>query len=232
MRPVQRGTPPQQNGQPIQFTKYQDARGALIDRLGEYCSYCEMHLDASLAVEHVQPKKHHPDAELRWGNFLLGCTNCNSTKGQQDVELEDVFWPDRDNTFLALTYEAGGRVSPAAMLAGEQALRAAALLKLVGLDKEPKDGPSVSDRRWNNRREAWEIAQMAWQDLADSPSPAMKRIIVELAKAKGYWSVWMTVFSNDQEMRTRLLTPNAFPGTAIDCFDVQTQALPRPNGLI
>ena len=87
MRPVQRGACPQDaDGNDVAFTEYMQARRALIERLGECCSYCEMQLDASLAVEHVQPKKPPgaaaalPERELAWGNFLLGCTNCNSIK--------------------------------------------------------------------------------------------------------------------------------------------------------
>lgn len=57
MRPIDRGMCPKDiTGNIKKFSKYQDARGDLIDKLGEYCSYCEMQLDASLAVEHVQPK--------------------------------------------------------------------------------------------------------------------------------------------------------------------------------
>jgi hypothetical protein len=46
-----------------------------------------MRLEASLAVEHVLPKKPEgvteiiKSRELDWENFLLACTNCNSTKG-------------------------------------------------------------------------------------------------------------------------------------------------------
>ena len=50
MRPVNRGEWPQDNQRNnIQYTDYQNARGELITRLGEICSYCEMHLDSSLA---------------------------------------------------------------------------------------------------------------------------------------------------------------------------------------
>ncbi len=40
MRPIERGDLPiDENGTPKIFSRYQDARGDLIDRLGEYCSY-------------------------------------------------------------------------------------------------------------------------------------------------------------------------------------------------
>ena len=74
MRPVSRGAAPRT------YSSYGDAIGDLEDRLGIYCSYCERRLPVSLAVEHMAPKSLHPDRELEWKNFLLGCTNCNSVK--------------------------------------------------------------------------------------------------------------------------------------------------------
>jgi len=70
MRPVQRGPEPvDADGSERQFRDYKDARTDLIDRIGQYCSYCEMKLDAALDVEHVQPKTHHPNLKLAWSNF-------------------------------------------------------------------------------------------------------------------------------------------------------------------
>ena len=65
MRPVERGPhPTNSKGERVVYREYAEARGELIKRLGgEYCSFCEMHLDASLAVEHVQPKSKVPDLE-------------------------------------------------------------------------------------------------------------------------------------------------------------------------
>jgi hypothetical protein len=217
MRPVQRGARPQdQNGQEIKFAEYQQARRELIRRMGEYCSYCEMHLDASLAVEHVQPKKPPgataamPERELDWGNFLLACTNCNSSKGDTDVVLADYLWPDRDDTFRALHYSEGGVVDSAP---GAQKARADLLIDLVGLRKQP-DTAEASDRRWMNRREAWDLAVRAKDRLAQCPTDYtdhMREQIVDTAQAKGFWSVWMTVFADDPVMRDRLLL--ALPGT-------------------
>jgi hypothetical protein len=39
----------------------------------------------------------------------------------------------------------------------------------------------------------------------------MKDQIIDTVKAKGFWSVWMTVFSDDADMLDRLMV--AFPGT-------------------
>lgn len=220
MRPVVRGPCPTDGaGQEVVFKEYAQARGALIKRIGERCSYCEMHLDSSLAVEHVKPKKPPgaaqviPERELDWANFLLACTNCNSTKGDTDVALADYVWPDRDNTFIALTYLEGGRVAPTQ---GTDQARALKMIELVGLDKTPETA-EASDRRWENRREAWDIAQESLRDLHESDSPALRRQIIRTVKTGAYWSVWMTVFKEHPEMLREMI--QAIPGTADACFD-------------
>ncbi|QEP43018.1 HNH endonuclease [Ectothiorhodospiraceae bacterium BW-2] len=222
MRPVTRGDGPvDKQGHHIQFSEYANARGELINRIGEYCSYCEMHLDTSLAVEHVQPK-HPPGATqvdqtraLNWNNFLLACTNCNATKGNTDVDLSEYLWPDRDNTFRALKYSEGGVVSPA--MDGDLKQKAINTIGLTGLDKTPNDH-KASDRRWLNRKEAWDIAVRSSKRLANNDNNDFREQIVDTALANGFWSVWITVFKEDADMLRRFL--EAFPGTCQECFDV------------
>ncbi len=211
------------------FNTYQDARRDLIAAFGEYCSYCEMHLDASLAVEHVQPKDLHADLALSWSNFLLGCTNCNSTKGKKNPGLSNCLWPDRDNTVIALRYREGGIVDVNPSLNPQQAALAKILIDLVGLDRKADDA-TASDRRWLNRREAWDKAKRALERLGRTDNNDMREQIVETATANGYWSVWMTVFGQDVDMRQRFI--NAMPGTAKTCFDVNASAIPRALGVV
>ncbi len=234
MRPIVRGTWPQNAaGQNINFKEYAYARGELIRRLGEYCSYCEMELDTSLAVEHVQPKRPPGAAqpiaarELDWNNFLLACTSCNSTKGDIDVVLDDHLWPHRDNTFRALCYSEGGLVTASTDQSIDDAIRqkADSIIKLTGLDKDPSnDDPKASDRRLQNRRETWDIAKLVKEMLARNYNEDFKELIVITARAKGYWSVWMTVFKDDADMLDRLI--KAFPGTCCDCFDSTAGLVP------
>ena len=225
MRPVVRGTRPQNaENEDIEFTEYAQARAELIKRMGEFCSFCEMHLDASLAVEHVQPKQPPGAAAvdqaraLNWDNFLLGCANCNSTKGNTDVDLTQYLSPDRDNTFRALKYSEGGIVSTA--LDGELEVKAQNIIKLTGLDKQPLNDPKASDRRWKNRRETWDIAKRAKGRLQICDCQEMRDQILETATAQGFWSIWMTVFKDDPDMLRRFIS--AFPGTSADCFDSAT----------
>ncbi|WDE06874.1 HNH endonuclease [Thalassomonas viridans] len=232
MRPVKRGeVPVDSQGQAKQYREYANARKDLISRLGEYCSYCEMELDASLAVEHIQPKKYHEDLELAWENFLLACTNCNSTKGDEDPALEDILWPHLDNTFRAFAYGEEGRVKPAEGLSSELKRKAEAMIALTGLAVTP-DRQTASDRRWLNRQEAWREAVAAKEDLLESDTPAMRRQIIRTARAKGYWSIWMTIFHDDIDMLTRLIQQENFAGTAQGCFDASAEPIARPGGQI
>ena len=240
MRPVARGPHPQDaDGRDVHYRTYAQARRELIQRLGEYCSYCEMHQDASLAVEHVRPKKPPDDVavdqtrELDWNNFLLSCPNCNSTKGNTDVVMNDYLWPDRDNTFQALKYSEGGLVCPADGLNADIASKAERIIELVGLDKTPNDD-KASDRRWLNRKEAWDIAVQKRAELAhvdnDDFRDVFRTAIINICQAKGYWSIWMTVFKDDADMLRRLIL--AFPGTCTDCFNGNAGYCPtaRPGG--
>jgi len=233
MRPVVRGDCPEdENGNECSYTNYQNARGELIKRLGEYCSYCEMRLETSLAVEHVRPKKpkgekaNIPEREFDWNNFLLACSNCNSTKGNTDVVLGEYFWPDRDNTFNALQYSEGGLITPAQHLSRDLEIKAKKTVELTGLDKHPlmnaASDPKASDRRWRNRRETWDIAMESKTDLAACNTPQMRRQI--LRSVHGYWSIWMTVFQDEPDMLKEFI--EAFPGTCLECFDEQNNYQP------
>jgi uncharacterized protein (TIGR02646 family) len=239
MRPVSKGDwPKNSDDTKLKYTEYAKARGELINRLGEYCSYCEMHLDASLAVEHVQPKK--PEGatavmtvrELDWHNFLLACPNCNSTKGNTDVATIDYYWPDRDNTYRALQYSVGGIVETAENLSIDQKKRAVATIKLTGLHKHPLNDPEASDRRWKNRRETWDIAIRSKSNLLKCDKPEMREQIVFTATGHAYWSVWMTVFKDHPDMLQRFI--EAFPGTCRECFDNSSNFAPlaRPGGQV
>jgi uncharacterized protein (TIGR02646 family) len=213
MRPIERGpypNDPKTHTDKV-YQTYMEAKRDLIERLGKYCSYCETRLNASLAVEHVQPKIHHPNLALDWHNFLLACTNCNSTKGSQDIVLDEYYWPDIHNTFMAFQYLEGGRVVVHPDLTEEQTDKAKRTIQLVGLDKTP-DKPEASDRRWQNRKQVWEIAQMNLKRLESTTDKSnYTKAIVDMAKGYGFWSIWTTVFRNHSEVLQGLMTE--FVGT-------------------
>lgn len=219
MRPIDKGTVPVDDaGNEIHFAKYQEARPYLIQRLGELCSYCEMHLDSGLAVEHVQPKSLSPENERDWDNLLLACPNCNSSKGNaaiNDSNMDDYLWPDRHNTFLALIYREGGIVKANPELNADIQQRAARLINLVGLDRTPDKVRDATDRRWMNRIEAWDLASRSRERLMRQDSNTMREQIVD--QANDYFSIWMTFFEDDVDMRQRFI--RKFRGTCTACFD-------------
>ena len=227
MRPIERGPAPQA------YARYTDAIGDLEDRLGRYCSYCERRLPTGLAVEHVAPKSVHEDRERDWDNFLLGCANCNSIKGRKDVGEDDVLWPDRHNTVLALTYLRDGFVEVAGGLIPEVEQRARTLIDLVGLDRHGGyEGrrPSKRDRRWTDREQAWSLAESCRDSFELDRSARTRDLVIKVARAYGFFSVWFAVF--DQHVDVRLALIEAFPGTAASCFDEQANLVRRPGAAI
>lgn len=221
MRPVERGPwPLDDHGKPKQFKSYDKFRADLIDRMGQYCSYCNQKLPASLAVEHVQPKALVPALKLNWDNFLLGCTNCNSTKTDKPVNLTDFVWPDIHNTYLAFIYSADGKVKVNPALNSDVRKKAQNMLDLVGLQKYP-DEPTASDRRWKNRRDTFgkafitlSLYRSAKQKGAGDEALALIKFLVN---ENGFFSIWMQVFEAHPEVKNEIIS--AFPGTAISAFD-------------
>ena len=207
MRPVERGPRPlDEEGAPKGFHPYQKAKGDLLTRLGEYCNYCERTGD--LHVEHVVPRNRRPDLEEDWGNFLLGCRNCNSIKSDRNLSREGYVWPDRDDTSRSFEYFPDGIVKVKEDISEQDRVRAEKLFELVGLGRRPTNDPCARDQRWRKRREAWgkaEFARRRFEQGADSD------MVVQLAKATGFWSVWMTVFAVHPKIRDHLR--QCFPGT-------------------
>lgn len=228
MRPVKRGEAPRA------YTKYQDAIADLEDCFGSYCSYCERRFPALLAVEHVSPKSLDAARETDWANFLLGCVNCNSTKGNKPTNDLDFLWPDKDNTLIAIEYKAGGLVVPSAALRSDVLAKAVALVELVGLDRHPGQTPdkrpSDRDRRFEQREVVWQLAKRMQVLLARNDHADSREMITELAVGHGFFSVWIAVFQGDADMCSRLF--NAHLGTERDCFDDDWALKDRAGGHI
>ena len=235
MRPVLRGDSPQA----ADYDNHRDAFGELAGRIGMFCSYCERRIPTQLAVEHIQPKGLPTYAHLQgcWENFLLGCVNCNSTKGKKDVVLADLLLPDRDNTAAAYEYTMDGKITIPGRLTAAQRTMAERTLALTGLNLRASavvdsNGQLVAIDRWRQRMEIWLIAQESKKDLQANPSNSFCRQIARTATGHGFFSIWMTVFSDNVSVRKLLIAE--FRGTATDCFDANSTALvsPRPaNGL-
>ncbi|MCB9038107.1 MAG: HNH endonuclease [Lewinellaceae bacterium] len=233
MRPIERGPWPLDMGTnvPKQFREYGLARRDLIERMGQYCSYCETRLNASLAVEHVQPKAHTPGLKLDWFNFLLACTNCNSTKGDKAIRLADYYWPDIHNTYLPYVYNADGKIAVSPILNPPEITKAQAMLDLVGLQKYPNTD-AASDRRWINRKEAFEKAIRSRQNLAEATTHGVRDLFIDqliiAATSVGFFSVWFLVFKGHDDVLAAIL--EAFPGTHQASFDVNNHFIPIRRG--
>ena len=225
MRPVDKGVAPRN------YERYQEAGPDLQARLGDYCSYCERRIEAHLAVEHVQPKSRVPELALVWSNFLLGCVNCNSSKGDTPINLSDFVWPDVDNTLRAFEFKRGGLIQSHPDLMPEMTAKARSTARLLGLDRfpgSPEREPTAADKRWLKRKEVWELAEKCKGDLLAQDTDVVRGLIVRVATGRGGFSIWWTVFASDSDMRQRLRV--AFVGTHGACFDADENLVPRAGG--
>jgi len=236
LRPIRR------NNSPIadDFDNYTSAKPYLISRIGSYCSYCERKIVTNLAVEHIEPKDGEygkPQLKGCWTNFLLACVNCNSTKGDKQLVLSNVFLPDRDNTFFAFNYLADGKILPADNLSPEDSEKANNILSLIGLDKPGQDiyndkNELIAQDRVSQRSQIWGAAESALDDfLANENNNAVKKLIVKNMIFSGFFSVWMTVFKDHPNMKKRFI--KAMNGTEESgCFNMLTVDVvsPHPNG--
>ena len=188
MRSIDRGPWPTGNDdRRISFMKYGQAKLPLIERIGEYCSYCERPGD--LHVEHVIPKSVAVNLETEWSNFLLGCVNCNSRKLNDNDTREGYLWPDSDDTFAAFVYRSGGRVSMNERLAQGERCKASALFDLVGLGGMG----TPTDRRRHKRRRAWNQAAEVRNLINDDDSRMLAvRVAVGRASLASGWQCFKT----------------------------------------
>lgn len=229
MRPVQR----RRSQRAIQ--RYSDARDLLMDRLGDYCSYCER--PTSYAIEHVLPwedtitHRQHPRLEKSWTNFLLTCVKCNNYKakrqdatpyGQRRLARRRYYWPDTDNTFRAFEYVRTGDVTAHRSLSAPEQTKATDMIHMFGFN-------APNDIRRRKRADVWMVAELHLQSWLTSPTPHMLNTIALSAREAGCWSVWRTVFAAHPQVLAHL--DRVFPGTALSNFDPHTGVpLPRHKG--
>lgn len=240
MRPVSRGSSPQG----VTFNNYRDSFDYLLDRMGigeyktikiaQYCSYCERVISTNLAVEHIEPKDGafgKPNLKNTWSNFLLACVNCNSHKSSKQVLFQNLYLPDRDNTFAAFEYNINGEVKPSNDLDIDQKRIAQNTINLVGLNEPIEtDVDGVAKDRRTQRLNAISLALDSLEDLKlDPQNQAVKNLIVKGMLANGYFSIWMKVFDGYPEIRNMFI--DSIRGTRKSgCFDQNGQIIkPHPN---
>lgn len=218
MRPVDKGDKPKD------YAEYKDARDDLTDRIGFYCSYCEMSLYNRPDIEHVEPRANGGE-ELEWDNFLISCTYCNSNKGNNNPNRNGYLWPDTHNTFMAFIYDYYSPISSNPILGSSERDLAENTINLFKLSREPGNGlrPEHKDLRWKSRLDAWRMAKDSLEDWEETPIETVAKCIARNAQANGHFSIWMSVFKDYKEIKLRLI--EAFKGTSKECFDKDGNAI-------
>lgn len=69
----------------------------LLQRIGPFCSYCEISVTGLLEVEHCVPKSNYPTFSTSWENFLLSCGACNTAKGNTPNRTLATGWTGKTN---------------------------------------------------------------------------------------------------------------------------------------
>ncbi len=232
MRPIDKGAAPYQ-----QINVYTEALPYLEEKIGCYCSYCELKIEHVPEVEHCYSKD-RGGSPTDWDNLLLGCKYCNSRKKTiiGDHPKSRWLWPDEDNTFLAFKYDDGiPKLNEAYLSAIGQTVyeQAKSMFNDLKLDNIPHS-PSDKDRRYKNRLDAYNRAKeifISWNKAKGTfLEEDFKNTICNMATAMGFFSVWMAIFKNEPIICVALI--HSFSGTALNCFDANGLAVPRPNGKI
>lgn len=220
MRPVNKGKAPDKR-----FKRYQEAEPYLEDRLGAFCSFCEMPVNHVPEVEHKEAKGKGGE-ELKWKNLLLSCKYCNTRKGifVAKGDKNKYLWPDEDDTFHAFRYDNDiPQLNEKYLQNRSEKIQQKAenLFHLLKLNNIPIS-PTVKDRRYASRNEARNYAldsKLGWDKVKRTPERLeYLKMIENLAKASGFFSVWMEVFKDDMEIKKMLVS--VFKGTKKEyCLD-------------
>lgn len=226
MRPVDKGDAPQV------YTDYGQARHDLAERIGYYCSYCEMKVFNSIEVEHILPQQ-QGGAVLSWDNFLLSCKYCNTIKSDHNNTITEYFWPDRDNTDLVFEYDECTVISPRPTLSPQLTAKANATISLMGLDRKPGDivPPTYADTRWRSRKEAWDEANKSLYNWRQAPIQPMAIQIGACSLLSGHYSIWKTVFENEPTVLDEIDRVYSAKGL-FKQYDANGRRIVRASGLI
>lgn len=225
MRPVDKGAAPRA------YTDYGQARHDLAERIGYYCSYCEMKVMNSIEVEHILPQN-QGGAALDWNNFLLSCKYCNTIKSDHNDNTTDYLWPDRDNTDLAFHYSIAEAVTPKVNLVDDMKDKAKNTIDLMGLDRfrNGENEPTEADTRWRSRKEAWDKAMLCYYKWINDPYPT-SAVYIGVAALNGNYSIWCEVFKDEPLVLQAIDDAYREIGLFKE-FQANGDRVVRPNGLI
>ena len=215
MRPVNKGNIPQKlDGTDKTYTTYGQAKDDLRERLGSFCSYCEMNIENQPDIEHVSPKSKNPDLETEWDNFLLACKVCNTLKNNHNDDRNGYVFPDTHNTSFLYEYLEND-VKVKSDLPQNIKELAIATFDLIELNRKFDTSDRVDDRALA-RLHSWHKAQEAFKDFLElSTHPEMIRATAR--SCSGFFSMWVQIFQEYPEVKKAIL--ENVSGTAVDCYD-------------
>lgn len=229
MRPIEKGAWPTKGATGVRlrvFNQWQRAIPHLEARTGKFCHLCEMKVTNALAIEHIQPQLHFPLLSSDWDNFLLTCNYCNSHKLANIPTApyrQTHYWPHLNNTLKTFDFTVAGVIVPNAthLTAPGDITRANNTIALYGLDKTTTSTGS-SDSRLIERLEALYFAIERLNEYTTGVNQSIPAI-VDLAKTKGFFSVWLKVFDGVPAVRTALINCPDFHLATTNCFDATLQ---------
>ena len=215
MRPINKGNiPTNKDGVDKEYTSYRQAKDDLRDRLGSFCSYCEMNIDNQPDIEHISPKSKNSELENDWENFLLACKPCNILKSDNNDNRDDYLFPDTHNTSFLYEYSISG-VKVRDDLDSTTKKLATATFDLVQLNRKLDTSGRTDDRKLA-RLNSWNKAQEALSDLLELPNE-LAMIRQTARSCNGFFTMWIQVFKNYPEVKKAILENVA--GSSLNCYD-------------
>jgi uncharacterized protein (TIGR02646 family) len=215
MRSINKGTVPKnEDGTDKVYASYAQAKDDLRDRIGSFCSYCEMNIENQPDIEHVSPKSTNPNLETSWSNFLLACKPCNIIKSNNNQDRAGYVFPDTHNTAFLYEYSIKD-IKVRDDLDDDIKELATATFDLVQLNRKLDTSGRIDDRAIA-RLNSWNKAQDALVDLLELPNNAA--MIRQTARScNGFFTMWIQVFQDHPEVKRNIL--NNVNGTALDCYN-------------
>jgi hypothetical protein len=239
MRPIVKSIKYTEAGDHVEYKPWRKAKPDLINEIGSYCSYCEKKVNRSaLHIEHIFGKKVRNNAgdliydnlQFRWDNFLLACCNCNSVKDNKDVHLTNPYLPHLNNLVHFIEIVEGGHIQIKNGVEGDNLTRTKAFIDLVGLDREPSHSQySNGDDRWENRLEAKDLAERYFVKYTAVPKQTDIETIINLAAAKGYFSIWYYQFLGYNEVVEALIKGTDISGKRIQITGTDFNSFKAPD---
>ncbi|MCX8480404.1 MAG: HNH endonuclease [Sediminibacterium sp.] len=241
MRPIEICPIPQNNGVNKNYPNYQEWKHDLVDVYGQHCMYCNDRLQSNIHVEHLEAKSLGIISSSDWNNLFLACSPCNLAKYTKTVDITTHYLPNVHNTqmvfsFIIRKHKKNSKYAcipiPHPILNDNQKMKAVNTIKLIELDRveqTPFKERKMTDVRWLNRFNAFELTKMQrklWETLSTlEQKDIYLKTITPLIIKNGFFSLWINAFNGVPAVLEVII--NAFPNTSKACFDKNFNPIPR-----